>query len=62
LRSGAAPGPAKTPWTNPRLSVPKRLFPYWEHDMFGAVRVIARNVLVDFWSKHPETNVALERW
>jgi mRNA interferase HigB len=26
------------------------------------VRVIARNVLVDFWSKHPETKVALERW
>ena len=28
----------------------------------GAMRVIARNVLVDFWSKHPETKVALERW
>jgi mRNA interferase HigB len=26
------------------------------------MRVIARNTLVDFWSKHPETKVALERW
>lgn len=26
------------------------------------MRVIARNVLVAFWSKHPETKVALERW
>ena len=27
-----------------------------------AMRVIARNVLVAFWNKHPETKVALERW
>ncbi len=27
-----------------------------------AMRVIARNTLVNFWSKHPETKVALERW
>jgi mRNA interferase HigB len=26
------------------------------------MRVIARNTLVDFWSKHPEAKVALERW
>ena len=27
-----------------------------------AMRVIARNTLIDFWSKHPEAKVALERW
>jgi mRNA interferase HigB len=27
-----------------------------------AMRVIARNTLVEFWSKHPEAKVALERW
>jgi mRNA interferase HigB len=26
------------------------------------MRVIARNTLVRFWSKHPEAQVALERW
>ena len=26
------------------------------------MRVIARNTLVGFWSAHPETKVALERW
>jgi mRNA interferase HigB len=26
------------------------------------MRVIARNTLVDFWSRHPEAKVALERW
>jgi mRNA interferase HigB len=26
------------------------------------MRVIARNTLVDFWSRHPESKVALERW
>lgn len=26
------------------------------------MRVIARNTLVDFWSKHPEARVALDRW
>jgi mRNA interferase HigB len=26
------------------------------------MRVIARNTLTDFWSKHPEAKVALERW
>lgn len=26
------------------------------------MRVIARNVLVAFWGKHPETQVSLERW
>jgi mRNA interferase HigB len=26
------------------------------------MRVIARNVLVAFWVKHPETKVSLERW
>jgi mRNA interferase HigB len=26
------------------------------------MRVIARNTLVDFWSKHPEAKVTLERW
>lgn len=26
------------------------------------MRVIARSVLVAFWSKHPGTKVALERW
>jgi mRNA interferase HigB len=28
---------------------------------FG-MRVIARNVLVSFWGKHPEAKVSLERW
>jgi mRNA interferase HigB len=26
------------------------------------MRVVARNVLVAFWDKHPETKVSLERW
>jgi mRNA interferase HigB len=26
------------------------------------MRAIARNVLVDFWSRHPEAKAALERW
>jgi mRNA interferase HigB len=26
------------------------------------MRVIARNVLVEFWSKHPEAKMSLERW
>jgi mRNA interferase HigB len=26
------------------------------------MRVIARNVLVRFWGKHPEAKVSLERW
>jgi len=26
------------------------------------MRVIARNTLVGFWSKHPDARVALERW
>jgi mRNA interferase HigB len=26
------------------------------------MRVIARNVLVIFWTRHPETKVSLERW
>ncbi len=26
------------------------------------MRVIARNTLTSFWSKHPEAKVALERW
>lgn len=26
------------------------------------MRVIARNVLVGFWVRHPETQVSLERW
>jgi mRNA interferase HigB len=26
------------------------------------MRVIARNVLVNFWDRHPETRVSLERW
>jgi mRNA interferase HigB len=26
------------------------------------MRVIARNTLVGFWSRHPETKVSLERW
>jgi len=26
------------------------------------MRVIARNSLVKFWSKHPQAKVALERW
>ena len=26
------------------------------------MRVIARNTLVGFWTTHPETKVALERW
>jgi mRNA interferase HigB len=26
------------------------------------MRVIARNTLVGFWTKHPEAKVALERW
>jgi mRNA interferase HigB len=26
------------------------------------MRVVARNVIVGFWDKHPETKVPLERW
>jgi mRNA interferase HigB len=26
------------------------------------MRVIARRTLIDFWCKHPETKVALQRW
>jgi mRNA interferase HigB len=26
------------------------------------MRVIARNTLVDFWNRHPEARVTLERW
>ncbi len=26
------------------------------------MRIIARNVLVAYWSRHPETKVPLERW
>ena len=26
------------------------------------MRVLARNVLVRFWEKHPETEIPLERW
>jgi mRNA interferase HigB len=26
------------------------------------MRIVARNALVGFWSAHPETKVALERW
>ena len=26
------------------------------------MRIIARSVLVAFWTRHPETKVALERW
>jgi len=26
------------------------------------MRIIARNVLVSFWSPHPEAKVSLERW
>jgi mRNA interferase HigB len=26
------------------------------------MRLIARNVLIGFWDKHPETKVSLERW
>jgi mRNA interferase HigB len=26
------------------------------------MRVIARRVLADFWGRHPETKVSLERW
>lgn len=26
------------------------------------MRVVSRNVLVAFWTKHPETKVPLERW
>jgi mRNA interferase HigB len=26
------------------------------------MRVIARNTLIDFWSKHPEARISLERW
>jgi mRNA interferase HigB len=28
----------------------------------NVMRVIARNTLVGFWTKHPEAKVALERW
>lgn len=30
--------------------------------LYGAMRIIARNTLVNFWSKHPDAKVALERW
>jgi mRNA interferase HigB len=30
--------------------------------LFDAMRVIARNTLVTFWTRHAETRVPLERW
>jgi mRNA interferase HigB len=30
--------------------------------LFWDMRIIARRVLVEFWDKHPETKVPLERW
>lgn len=30
--------------------------------LFRVMRVISRNVLVAFWTRHPETKVSLERW
>ena len=30
--------------------------------MLIEMRVIARNVLVTFWDRHPETKVSLQRW
>ncbi len=30
--------------------------------LYPAMRIIARNTLVNFWSKHPDAKVALERW
>jgi mRNA interferase HigB len=30
--------------------------------MLIEMRVIARNVLVSFWDRHPETKVSLQRW
>jgi mRNA interferase HigB len=30
--------------------------------MLFRMRVIARNVLVTFWARHPEAKVSLERW
>jgi mRNA interferase HigB len=30
--------------------------------MLSSMRVIARNVLVAFWGRHPETKIPLERW
>ena len=30
--------------------------------LYGIMRVIARNTLVAFWTRHPETKVPLERW
>src|ERR1700730_12444404 len=38
------------------------LFPIREQCIFFSMRVIARNVLVSFWGRHPETKVSLERW
>jgi mRNA interferase HigB len=38
------------------------LVPILGTDYIRRMRVIARNVLVVFSSKHPETKVALERW
>ena len=30
--------------------------------LYLVMRVIARNVLVDFWGRHPEAKVPLDRW
>jgi mRNA interferase HigB len=30
--------------------------------LYHAMRIIARKVLVSFWSTHPEAKVSLERW
>jgi mRNA interferase HigB len=30
--------------------------------VYDPMRIIARNTLVGFWTAHPETKVALERW
>ena len=39
------------------------MFPLGERVIFAFImRIIARNVLLNFWSMHPEAKVPLERW
>ena len=40
----------------------ERLVPYWERARRHQCEGHARNSLVNFWGKHPEAKVPLERW
>src|SRR5262249_15186436 len=69
LRRGTMSPYAATPGDRRALAWPakgsptsKRACSHVGNMLTAAMRVIARSVLVDFWGKHPEVKVSLERW